>query len=116
MIGVLTPGLGAGGERAFPRRVAGFGVNGHAGRVDGGRLQTAHRERVAGHVLSGYLDPHAATVVTPGLILARERQYRAHLSRPRTERERGTGRVHRQHRILVGFFGYCQHDTTSLLG
>lgn len=87
----------------LPRRVSRVGVHDHAKRVDCGRLQVAHRERVAGHLLSRELHPQVAV----GRILTRERMYDAHLDRPRAERERHAGRVHRHHGVLVRFLGHC---------
>lgn len=98
----------------FPRRVTGFGVHNHSDRVNGSRLQFANRKRIAAdQLLSGKFDPSSTTTV--GRVLIRERVYAAHLRRPRVERERDTGRVHRQHGVLVRFFGHWKYIYFNLI-
>jgi len=83
-------------------------VHDHPDRIDGSRLQLANRKRVAAdQLLSGKLDPSAATTV--GRVLIRERVYTAHLRWPRIEHERDAGRVHGQYGVLVRFFGHWKY-------
>lgn len=87
----LTSGLGACGERVLPGSVTRVRVDNHADRVDGGRLQSVHGERVVGvHPSSGELDP-SESAAAAGRVLECERQYAARLRRPRAECERRTG-------------------------
>lgn len=106
---VFTSGFRTGGERMFPFRVTGICVHGYADSVDSGRFQPTDGERVAGQFLSGKLNPRAAAVAVDR-VLARERPYDAHLRRPRAERERDAGRIHRQHVVLIRFFGHWEEN------
>lgn len=89
-------------------------MHNHTDRVDGSWLQFVNRKSVtADQLLSGKLDPSAATTVDH--VLIRERVYAAHLRRPRVERERDTGRVHGHHGVLVRFFGHWKYIYFNLI-